>query len=178
MTHDNSPAKCMNKCSENNFKYAGVQYNYQCWCGNSYGNFGPAFNCHMNCPNNTVDYCGGAWSNDIYEIVPNNLPAAVFISKNETTICENQLFKFNCPTGYVISVIYAMYGRISITKCQTKNYFYDKCNMIETDSVGKACNNLNSCKFMVDNYVSVNDPCQGYSKYLDVSWGCTFPNLL
>ena len=36
MTHDNSPAKCMNKCSENNFKYAGVQYNYQCWCGNSY----------------------------------------------------------------------------------------------------------------------------------------------
>jgi hypothetical protein len=126
MTHDNSPAKCMNKCSENNFKYAGVQYNYQCWCGKTFGNFGRAHNCYMTCPNNTVDLCGGAWSNDIYEIIPDKKSepilmkspvSSLILNTTVTSICENQQFEFNCPNGYVISVSYAMFGRISITKC-------------------------------------------------------------
>ena len=186
MTHYNSPAACMQKCSYYNFKYAGVQYNYQCWCGKTYGNFGRAHNCYMSCPNNTVDLCGGAWSNDIYEIIPEKKSepilmkssvSSLILNTTVTSVCENQQFEFNCPNGYVISVSYAMFGRISITKCQYGNYRYDKCNLIQTDAVGNACNNLNSCKFkIIDIYELKNDPCPGYSKYMDISLGCTLPN--
>jgi hypothetical protein len=186
MTLDNSPQACMNKCNQYNFKYAGVQYNYQCWCGKTFGNFGRAHNCYMTCPNNTVDLCGGAWSNDIYEIIPDKKSepilmkspvSSLILNTTVTSICENQQFEFNCPNGYVISVSYAMFGRISITKCQYGNYRYDKCNLIQTDAVGNACNNLNSCKFkIIDIYELKNDPCPGYSKYMDISLGCTLPN--
>ena len=165
----------MKKCNKYQFKYAGVQYNYQCWCGNSYGNYEAAYNCHMRCPNNTIDFCGGAWSNDIYEIIPNN-SFEFFSNKNETTICNKQVTKINCPLDQLITVTYAMFGRISIRKCQFGNYKYDKCSSIKTDFVGKLCNNRNSC----DVYGSLNldDPCPDISKYLDVTYACSSMNVL
>ena len=62
-----------------NFKYAGLQYENQCWCGNSYGSFGAADPsiCNMSCPigNRT---CGGKWANDVYEITNLSINMKIF----------------------------------------------------------------------------------------------------
>ncbi len=182
MTHYNSPAACMQKCSYYNFKYAGVQYNYQCWCGNEYNSYGVATNCNMNCPNSKVNTCGGAWANDIYEMIPNNssfgMPGHQVIAYQNKTVCQGQSFNFTCSAGQIISIRYAMYGRISRAKCQGQgNYNYDKCDMIEPpNDLIDQCNGKNNCYFTVSNKNLIkngNDPCSIYSKYLDIIYGCT-----
>jgi len=195
MTLTNTPQACMKACNSVYYKYAGVQYNYQCWCGNSYNNYGPAYNCHLTCPNSTNDgdlllLCGGAWSNDIYEIMP--IDSSDLSSNNEfvlssdggsgsdavlnsSTICENSMLKIDCPKDNIIQIKYAMYGRVSITKCQSGKYQYDKCNLIQTNAVANACNGLKSCRFHVDSNALNQDPCPDYSKYLDISWSCRLP---
>jgi hypothetical protein len=68
----NSPEECIKKCYHFNFRYAGVQNGYQCWCGDKYGKYGLADrnNCSKYCPTGNKT-CGGKYFNDVYEI--NNL---------------------------------------------------------------------------------------------------------
>ena len=68
----NSPEECIKKCFNFNFRYAGVQNGYQCWCGDKYGKYGLAErdNCYITCPK-ADKTCGGKYFNDVYEI--NNL---------------------------------------------------------------------------------------------------------
>ena len=64
--------KCINYCKSRGFRYAGVQYSKQCFCGNSYGRYGRATNCNMRCSGNKSQICGGSWANTIYKIVSQN----------------------------------------------------------------------------------------------------------
>lgn len=64
----NSPSKCIELCRTYNFKYAGVQNEYQCFCGDHYNLYGPSDNCNHICPGDQSEICGGSWSNSIYEI--------------------------------------------------------------------------------------------------------------
>lgn len=43
------------------YRYAGVQYKNECWCGNSYGKYGdlPEASCGAYCPGNQSMTCGG-----------------------------------------------------------------------------------------------------------------------
>lgn len=68
--HDgiNTPQKCIDACANYNFKYAAVQYEYQCWCGDEYGRYGIAENCNQECPGDSSLMCGGRWANSVYEI--------------------------------------------------------------------------------------------------------------
>ena len=68
-SHVNSPERCIELCSKYNFKYAGVQYKFQCRCGNNFNNYGLADQnlCNMACPVGN-ETCGGEWVNDIYKI--------------------------------------------------------------------------------------------------------------
>jgi hypothetical protein len=61
---------CITNCAQQGFAYAGVQYGSQCFCGNSYGRYGPAENCDMRCAGNAGEFCGGFWANNIYSIRP------------------------------------------------------------------------------------------------------------
>jgi len=64
---DMTPEMCIDICSKRNFKYASVQYSTQCFCGNSYGKYGPANNCNMKCSGDPTKICGGFWANSVYK---------------------------------------------------------------------------------------------------------------
>jgi len=59
--------RCRNKCRSLNYKYAGLQYRQECWCSNTYGRYGTANNCNLNCRGNNSHICGGNWANSVYE---------------------------------------------------------------------------------------------------------------
>ncbi len=60
--------KCMNICAKRGFRFAGLQYSKQCFCGNRYGTFGKSSACNMVCSNDPTSICGGFWANSIYEV--------------------------------------------------------------------------------------------------------------
>lgn len=67
-------SKCLSKCW--NYKYAGVEYGQECWCGNSLntvGNAGatPSANltdskCNFKCPGNSSEFCGAGGAMNLY----------------------------------------------------------------------------------------------------------------
>uniref|UniRef100_A0A1I8HTR8 WSC domain-containing protein n=1 Tax=Macrostomum lignano TaxID=282301 RepID=A0A1I8HTR8_9PLAT len=61
--------RCRKLCRELGYKYAGVQYSNQCWCGNSYGRYGKVAEsyCNLKCTGHKDQICGGALYNHIYE---------------------------------------------------------------------------------------------------------------
>ena len=59
---------CMDTCRGKGFKYAGLQYSQQCFCGNSYGKLGKSDNCKMPCSGNKGEICGGSWANSVYRV--------------------------------------------------------------------------------------------------------------
>lgn len=67
---DMTGAQCVSLCRARGFPYAGTQYGSYCFCGDSYGNSGPAANCDMPCSGNPSEKCGGAWANTVYAAIP------------------------------------------------------------------------------------------------------------
>ena len=61
------PMSCMMACLE--YKYFGLQYGGECYCGNSYGNYGPAreTECSTPCAKDSKLTCGGISLNSIFE---------------------------------------------------------------------------------------------------------------
>jgi hypothetical protein len=68
----NNTLWCVSTCRQLNYTYAGVQNGNECWCGNSYGNFGTAASqgrtCNMACPGASAENCGGAAANGVYQV--------------------------------------------------------------------------------------------------------------
>lgn len=60
--------KCVSLCREKGSAYAATQFGQQCFCGNSYGKYGPAKNCDTKCTGNAAEICGGTWANSVYSI--------------------------------------------------------------------------------------------------------------
>ena len=61
---------CMEHCKTLEYDYAGLQYHYQCYCGNDYQSHGkaPADNeCNLSC-NSGEGICGGRWRLSVYQI--------------------------------------------------------------------------------------------------------------
>ena len=57
-----SELKCVDFCGSIGFKYAGVQYGAECFCGNKIGKSGevaPEEDCNMPCAGNEYELCGG-----------------------------------------------------------------------------------------------------------------------
>ena len=74
----NSPSKCIAACKEAGYLLAGVQYSYQCFCGNSpppWSVIKPGYECNLVCPGNSNQKCGGTWRMNIYSTttIKNNL---------------------------------------------------------------------------------------------------------
>jgi len=62
---------CVGLCAEEGYAFAGSQYYGQCFCGNSYNNFGygraAESNCNLAClATGETEFCGGAYYNSIY----------------------------------------------------------------------------------------------------------------
>ena len=63
--------KCIQYCYIKSFRYAGVQFGYQCFCGNrEVRKFGivPETECNQTCAGNINQICGDADRNSIYVI--------------------------------------------------------------------------------------------------------------
>ena len=84
LSKSNTPEVCIKACSEGGYKFAGVQYGSQCFCGNT----APAAtnkianeDCDMKCPGDSNYMCGGSCKMNVYELskncpVPKTVPAA------------------------------------------------------------------------------------------------------
>jgi hypothetical protein len=65
-----TPEQCVAWCSSQGFAYAGVQDYNQCFCGNSYGKYGPSTGCNEACTGDSTQNCGGGWANAVYRAGP------------------------------------------------------------------------------------------------------------
>lgn len=59
---------CINECHQRGFDYAGLQYGTWCFCGDGYGDYGPATNCDMPCAGGDGKMCGGYWANSVWSV--------------------------------------------------------------------------------------------------------------
>ena len=66
-----TPEVCKAICFEkNNFQYAGVQYKYECFCGNNSppsSKLLPISQCNLPCSGDSSKKCGGAWKMNVYK---------------------------------------------------------------------------------------------------------------
>ncbi|CAK9784334.1 hypothetical protein CC85DRAFT_291707 [Cutaneotrichosporon oleaginosum] len=62
----NSPRKCTKACAAAGYKFAGVQFGKECWCGNEIGGqLTDDSECFVKCPKSRGT-CGGPCRNFIY----------------------------------------------------------------------------------------------------------------
>jgi len=63
-------SECAAVCSTNSYRYMGLQWENQCFCDNTYGNFGPAYGC-----GDSGERCGAGQEacpvmNAVWELIP------------------------------------------------------------------------------------------------------------
>ncbi|XP_071807669.1 uncharacterized protein [Asterias amurensis] len=112
---------CFSYCASRSYKYAGVESETECYCGNNedYGRRGRAAHseCRNICPGNSNQYCGGHWRIAIYKIsegVCNNEigppangmrkvtnPTHVYYSSANSKFFGTRV-SFECDPGYII----------------------------------------------------------------------------
>ena len=66
----NNPRRCSRHCRLNGYKYSGVQYKTQCFCGKEMAERARRLSyrrCNMKCPGNRNRRCGGSWAMNIYQ---------------------------------------------------------------------------------------------------------------
>jgi hypothetical protein len=69
----NYPYSCVTQCAQQGYRYAGVEYGDECYCGTGYvGGVLPqaanASDCNMRCPGSYYYNCGGSWRMQIYKV--------------------------------------------------------------------------------------------------------------
>jgi len=82
--------KCIEACK--GYKYAGTQYAYTCFCGNtkpSADKLRPMSQCNMKCAGDSSQMCGGSWRMNVYE-TPESLPSIAF---EEDLVGQGQCYK-------------------------------------------------------------------------------------
>lgn len=63
-------SRCQSFCLEKGFAFAATQYGSQCYCGNTFGNYGQIAEseCSADCAGNHQEKCGGTWANSVYKL--------------------------------------------------------------------------------------------------------------
>ncbi|XP_046581660.1 macrophage mannose receptor 1-like [Haliotis rubra] len=57
---------CVKRCGQNGYRYAGVQYSFECRCSNSFGLYGSGEGCTRECSAKNGLSCGGGWRNEVF----------------------------------------------------------------------------------------------------------------
>ncbi|XP_058124998.1 xylosyltransferase oxt [Anopheles ziemanni] len=66
----NSPEKCIRLCLQSGYPFAGVQYGYECFCGDDEPKVSvklPDSSCNIKCPGDPKEACGGFFTMNVYE---------------------------------------------------------------------------------------------------------------
>merc|ERR1712080_189962 len=69
-TEVNSPEYCVEKCRAHEYNYAGVEWAGECFCGHTpptADELADEEDCHMACPGDLTETCGGDWRINVYE---------------------------------------------------------------------------------------------------------------
>ena len=62
---------CISHCASKNFTFAGLQYTFHCFCGDTLPRKkSKVTDCNMKCAGNKDQMCGGRWRNNVYEVKP------------------------------------------------------------------------------------------------------------
>uniref|UniRef100_A0A182XMH0 protein xylosyltransferase n=1 Tax=Anopheles quadriannulatus TaxID=34691 RepID=A0A182XMH0_ANOQN len=67
---NNSPEKCIRLCLQSGYPFAGVQYGYECFCGDEVPKVSaklPDSSCNIKCPGDPKQACGGYFTINVYE---------------------------------------------------------------------------------------------------------------
>ena len=89
-------------------------------------------------------------------------------------MCQNNDLIIKCPLNELINIKYAMYGRVSQSKCKFENFKKDKCVSNINESINKLkqmCDSKQECNLVVNEKI-LGNPCKGVYKYLDVKYEC------
>ena len=92
---------------------------------------------------------------------------------NGEIICEHFQKNITCPTGQIIKLGYANYGRTSDIPCQSiRKYITRTCKSTDSLKIAKKeCEGKNHCVAKALNSVFGN-PCPGVIKYLELRYQC------
>ncbi|KAH8591742.1 WSC domain-containing protein [Bisporella sp. PMI_857] len=63
-------ANCVTACAASSFKYAGLEYGQECWCGNAFGAGSvptTITDCKTPCADNSTEYCGAGSRLNVYQ---------------------------------------------------------------------------------------------------------------
>lgn len=96
---------CVHKCKDLEFKYAGLQFSYLCFCGNTYGRYGelPEDKCSSECESKRDSFCGGHWSNSVYDT--GELESSGFVLLiSEISVHKKKTHLFPAIYEYLISL--------------------------------------------------------------------------
>ncbi|KAK3103053.1 hypothetical protein FSP39_016093 [Pinctada imbricata] len=64
-----TPKSCVSMCKNRHFKFAGVQFSQECFCGNSLGTtLQPEKECNMACSGDNNQMCGGSMRLSVYHV--------------------------------------------------------------------------------------------------------------
>ncbi|KAI0237477.1 L-rhamnose-binding lectin CSL1 [Lamellibrachia satsuma] len=89
--------------------------------------------------------------------------------RRTTTACGNDTMHISCPSGSVVHVISAFYGRLDTTTCPLGATQTTTCSLPGiTDTVRTICQDKTTC----DVSGPFTDPCVGTYKYLKVTYKC------
>ncbi|CAG2202657.1 unnamed protein product [Mytilus edulis] len=88
--------KCQQFCGKKGFKFAGVEYGYECFCGNVLRKCRKRkeSDCKMPCSGNKRQTCGGPWRISIYTSKPSNCKGKC----HKNGICKRG--RCRCKRGY------------------------------------------------------------------------------
>ena len=64
-----TPKICIIACFERNFRFAAMQNENQCRCGNEFGKYGEVSDDQCNRPCSTNEKCGGRQRNSVYSVL-------------------------------------------------------------------------------------------------------------
>ena len=76
-----TPEFCQKICFDKNFKYAGVQYYWECFCGNTAPPTSKLLSkseCKLPCSGDKSKICGGVWKMNIYKNQGKVLTASLY----------------------------------------------------------------------------------------------------
>ncbi|GLV34932.1 Calcium-independent receptor for alpha-latrotoxin [Carabus blaptoides fortunei] len=91
--------------------------------------------------------------------------------------CENGPITLECPSGQVIDIISASYGRTNAHTCPNAAVSNQNCAADSTQFiVSNSCNDKPKCTVYAS-YEIFGDPCLGTYKYMDVRYKCVQSNI-
>ena len=104
----------------------------------------------------------------------NSAPITNFSDIQE--ICDTQTFERSCPSGEVLLVHSAKYGRMALGKCVTKDFGQLGCYKDVTGVLNRRCAGKQSCSVLIwkaDTDLMESYPCEeDLTPYLEIDTSC------